>query len=89
MVAFFVVEIGDKTQVATVALAARFQDVIAVTIGTTLGMMLANAPAVLLGEAIVARVPLRRVRMAAALLFAGLGILMLANLLFPDGIIPG
>jgi putative Ca2+/H+ antiporter (TMEM165/GDT1 family) len=89
MVAFFVVEIGDKTQVATVALAARFQDVIAVTIGTTLGMMLANAPAVLLGEAIVARVPLRRVRMAAALLFAGLGILMLANLLFPDGSIPG
>ena len=87
-VAFFVVEIGDKTQVATVALAARFQDVIAVTIGTTLGMMLANAPAVLLGEAIVARVSLRLVRRLAALLFAGLGIAMLARLWVPD-LIPG
>jgi len=88
MVAFFVVEIGDKTQIATVALAARFQDVFAVTIGTTLGMMLANAPAVLLGEAIVARVSLRLVRRLAALLFAGLGIAMLARLWYPD-LIPG
>lgn len=83
MLAFFVVEIGDKTQIATVALAARFQDVLAVTIGTTLGMMLANAPAVLLGEAIVTRVPLRRVRQIAALIFAGLGIAVLARLLIP------
>lgn len=83
MLAFFVVEIGDKTQIATVALAARFQAVLAVTIGTTLGMMLANAPAVLLGDAIVARVPLRRVRQLAALIFAGLGLAVLAPLLIP------
>lgn len=81
LLAFFVVEIGDKTQIATVALAAQFQDVLAVTIGTTLGMMLANAPAVLLGEAIVARVPLRSVRTIAALMFAVLGIAMLVGLL--------
>ena len=80
MLAFFVVEIGDKTQVATIALAARFPDIAAVTIGTTLGMMLANAPTVLLGEAIVARVPLGRVRQVAALIFAGLGVGMLVAL---------
>jgi putative Ca2+/H+ antiporter (TMEM165/GDT1 family) len=73
MVAFFLVEIGDKTQVATAALAARFQDVLVVTAGTTLGMMLANAPAVLLGEALARRVPMRVVRCVAAALFAATG----------------
>jgi Ca2+/H+ antiporter, TMEM165/GDT1 family len=72
-VAFFLVEIGDKTQVATVALAAQFRDVALVTAGTTLGMMLANAPAVFLGEAATKVLPLRYVRIAAAALFAVLG----------------
>ncbi len=77
LVAFFLVEMGDKTQVATIALGARFHDAIAVTAGTTLGMMLANVPAVLLGGELVKRVPLGVVRMIAALFFAVLGVLLL------------
>jgi putative Ca2+/H+ antiporter (TMEM165/GDT1 family) len=80
LVAFFIVEIGDKTQIATVALAARFQSLIAVTAGTTLGMLLANAPVVLFGGAIAKRLPLRIVRIVAALLFVALG---LAAILMP------
>jgi putative Ca2+/H+ antiporter (TMEM165/GDT1 family) len=76
-VAFFLVEIGDKTQVATIALGARFQDVAAVTIGTTLGMMLVNVPAVLVGERALGLVPLALVRIGAALLFCGLGAVVL------------
>lgn len=76
-IAFFLVEIGDKTQVATVALGARFHDVLAVTIGTTLGMMLVNIPAVLLGERVLGLVPLTWVRRGAALLFAVLGLFLL------------
>lgn len=76
-IAFFVVEIGDKTQVATIALGARFHDVMAVTIGTTAGMMLANVPAVLLGERALGLVPLVLVRRLAALIFAGLGLWLL------------
>lgn len=79
-IAFFVVEIGDKTQVATIALGARFQDVLAVTIGTTLGMMIANVPAVLLGEKLLARVSLGAVRTGAAAVLAVLGLAMLAAL---------
>ena len=79
-VAFFIVEIGDKTQIATIALGARFHDVLAVTIGTTLGMMIANVPAVLLGDKLLARVPLKAVRMAAAAVLALLGVVMLAAL---------
>ena len=79
-IAFFVVEIGDKTQVATMALGARFQDVMAVTIGTTAGMMLVNAPAVLLGERVLGLVPLALVRRLAAALFAGLGLWLLWQL---------
>ena len=79
-IAFFVVEIGDKTQVATMALGARFQDVLAVTIGTTAGMMLVNAPAVLLGERALGLVPLGLVRRLAAALFAGLGLWLLWQL---------
>ncbi|WP_439534680.1 TMEM165/GDT1 family protein [Polymorphobacter sp.] len=74
VIAFFVVEIGDKTQVATMALAARYQSLWAVTAGTTLGMVLANAPAVWLGEALLKRVPMALVRRLAAALFAVLGI---------------
>lgn len=71
--AFFLVEMGDKTQVATIALGARFSNVALVAIGTTAGMMLANVPAVLLGEAAVKVFPLKAVRMVSAVLFAGLG----------------
>lgn len=76
-VAFFLVEMGDKTQVATALLAARYQQVAAVTAGTTLGMMLANAPAVWLGERITRVVPLRFVRLGAALVLAALGVSLL------------
>ncbi|CAA7615114.1 TMEM165/GDT1 family protein [Magnetospirillum sp. UT-4] len=79
LVAFFLVEIGDKTQVATIALSARFNDLVLVTAGTTLGMMLANVPAVLLGEVAATRVPLKLVHGAAALIFAVMGVLALAN----------
>jgi putative Ca2+/H+ antiporter (TMEM165/GDT1 family) len=83
-IAFFLVEIGDKTQVATSLLAARFQDVVLVTAGTTCGMMLANAPAVFLGEAVTRVIPLRYVRLTAAVLFAVLGAgVLLAVLLAP------
>lgn len=73
LVAFFVVEIGDKTQIATTLLAARFHDVLWVALGTTAGMMLANVPAVLLGEAACRVVPVRTVRLVAAALFAVIG----------------
>jgi putative Ca2+/H+ antiporter (TMEM165/GDT1 family) len=72
--AFFLAEMGDKTQVATVALAARYDALAAVVAGTTLGMMLANVPVVLLGERATRRVPLRLVRVVAASIFAALGI---------------
>ncbi len=73
LVAFFIVEIGDKTQIATSLLAARFEMVALVTLGTTLGMMIANVPAVLLGEAATKVVPLTYVRMGAAAIFAVIG----------------
>jgi putative Ca2+/H+ antiporter (TMEM165/GDT1 family) len=76
-VAFFLVEMGDKTQIATIALGARFQEVAMVTMGTTLGMMLANVPAVFLGHELIKRVPLRTVRIVAASLFAVIGIWLL------------
>ncbi len=81
LVAFFLVEMGDKTQVATVALGARFSSLAAVTAGTTLGMMIANVPAVLFGEALAKRVPMRALQVGAALLFLALGLWMLAGLL--------
>lgn len=83
LVAFFIVEIGDKTQIATVALAARYNSLVLVTAGTTLGMMLANAPVVLFGDAIAKRLPLRIVRAIAAALFATLGI---AAIFMPSGL---
>lgn len=66
-------EIGDKTQIATVALAARFGDAVLVTLGATLGMLLANAPVVLAGDAIANRVPLSVMRAVTAGVFAVLG----------------
>jgi Ca2+/H+ antiporter, TMEM165/GDT1 family len=74
LVSFFLVEIGDKTQLATVALAARFNALVLVTAGTTFGMLLANAPVVLFGDAIAKRLPLEIVRVVAALLFLALGL---------------
>jgi putative Ca2+/H+ antiporter (TMEM165/GDT1 family) len=79
MVAFFLVEIGDKTQVATTLLAAKYQQIVLVTIGTTLGMMLANVPAVYLGEAAVKIFPLKAIRTAAAVLFAIMGVWIVAS----------
>jgi putative Ca2+/H+ antiporter (TMEM165/GDT1 family) len=78
LVAFFLAEMGDKTQIATVALAAQYQAFAAVVAGTTLGMMIANVPAVLLGRRIAHRMPLRLVRAIAAAMFAALGIATLA-----------
>lgn len=80
LIAFFLVEMGDKTQVATVALGARFPNVYAVTAGTTFGMMIANVPAVLLGETLVRRIPIRAMQFTAAFLFLGLGLWMIASL---------
>jgi putative Ca2+/H+ antiporter (TMEM165/GDT1 family) len=77
LIAFFLVEMGDKTQIATVALAARFHSVVSVMIGTTLGMMIANVPAVFLGNELIKRIPLRAVRIVAALLFLVIGLWLL------------
>ena len=77
VLAFFLAEMGDKTQIATVMLAARFDAYYAVVAGTTLGMMLANAPVVWLGERVTRLVPLRVVHTVSALVFAALGLLML------------
>jgi putative Ca2+/H+ antiporter (TMEM165/GDT1 family) len=74
-VAFFLVEMGDKTQLATVALAARYHTLIAVVLGTTAGMMIANVPAVWLGETLARRVNMRLLRWLAAALFFLLAIL--------------
>lgn len=74
LIAFFLAEMGDKTQIATIALAARYESMLAVVAGTTFGMMLANVPAVLFGERIARAVPLRLVHGIAAAIFAVLGV---------------
>jgi putative Ca2+/H+ antiporter (TMEM165/GDT1 family) len=71
---FFLAEMGDKTQIATIALGAKYTDVFAVTIGTTLGMMLANAPAVWIGQKFTKRMPIRWVHAVAAVTFIAIGI---------------
>jgi putative Ca2+/H+ antiporter (TMEM165/GDT1 family) len=81
LVAFFLVEMGDKTQLATVALGAQFGNLAMVVAGTTLGMMIANVPAVLLGEALVRRISLTAVRIGAAMSFVAVGVWMLADAL--------
>jgi len=81
LVSFFLVEMGDKTQLATVALGARFPNLAAVIAGTTLGMMIANVPAVLFGNALIKRVPMTLVRMLAALVFVAIGGWMLFDML--------
>jgi len=80
LVAFFLAEMGDKTQIATVALAARYAGgIVPVVLGTTLGMMLANVPAVLLGHKVAQRVPMRLVHGIGAAIFIVLGALTLLN----------
>lgn len=73
-IAFFIAEMGDKTQLATVALGAHFDALAAVVIGTTLGMMIANIPAVLVGEALAQKLPMKTIRMVAAGVFIATGI---------------
>jgi putative Ca2+/H+ antiporter (TMEM165/GDT1 family) len=79
VVAFFLAEMGDKTQVATVMLAARFDAWAAVVAGTTLGMMIANAPVVWLGERIMRKVPIKLVHTIGAVIFLVLGVLALVG----------
>jgi putative Ca2+/H+ antiporter (TMEM165/GDT1 family) len=74
VVLFFLAEMGDKTQIATIALGARYPDVLSVTMGTTLGMMLANAPAVWIGQKFTQRMPIKWVHAVAAITFILIGI---------------
>lgn len=76
-IAFFMAEMGDKTQIATVMLSAKYTDLFGVVMGTTCGMMLANVPAVLIGNFAADRLPIRWIHLAAAALFVVLGILVL------------
>jgi len=80
LIAFFLVEIGDKTQLATVALAAQYKSLAPVVAGTTLGMMIADVPAVYFGERLLRRVPVNIVRRVAAAIFAVLGAIALGTL---------
>jgi putative Ca2+/H+ antiporter (TMEM165/GDT1 family) len=73
--AFFLAEIGDKTQIATIGLAARFATFYPVVVGTTLGMMLANIPAVLIGDRIADRLPVKAIRITAAVVLRRSGFL--------------
>ncbi len=82
LVLFFLAEMGDKTQLATVALGARYDSLIMVTLGTTLGMMAANVPAVLVGEGLARRFPLAKMRFLAAAIFALFGLLVLLGIDF-------
>lgn len=79
VVAFFLAEMGDKTQLATVALAARYNDLISVVAGTTLGMLIADVPAVFVGDRLAKKVSMELVHGIAAAIFAGLGVLTLFN----------
>jgi putative Ca2+/H+ antiporter (TMEM165/GDT1 family) len=79
LVAFFLAEMGDKTQIATVMLAAQYNAWAWVVAGTTLGMMLANAPVVWFGERITRRVPIRLVHVISAVIFAVLGVVALVG----------
>ena len=79
VVAFFMAEMGDKTQIATVMLAAKYHNLLLVTTGTTLGMMLANVPAVLVGERATRVLPMQWIHRIAAAVFAVLGVLVLTG----------
>lgn len=77
LVAFFIAEMGDKTQIATMALGAAYPNLGAVVVGTTLGMLAANGPVVFLGGAFAQRLPLKAIHIGASLLFLGLGFLFI------------
>lgn len=79
LITFFIAEIGDKTQIATVALAAAYPNLLAVIAGTTTGMLLANAPVIFCGKAFASRLPLKTLRYLASALFLGLGIFFLVR----------
>lgn len=79
VIAFFIVEMGDKTQIATVALAAKYSALFWVVMGTTAGMMLANAPVVYFGDKLTKIVPIKVVHVVCALIFLALGVLALLN----------
>jgi putative Ca2+/H+ antiporter (TMEM165/GDT1 family) len=79
LTSFFIAEIGDKTQIATLALAAAYPSLLAVVAGTTAGMMIANVPVVFLGKAFASRLPLKAIHFGAAILFVVLGLLFLAR----------
>jgi putative Ca2+/H+ antiporter (TMEM165/GDT1 family) len=79
VIAFFLLEMGDKTQIATIALAAKYSSLTMVVAGTTLGMMLANVPAVLLGEVAARKLPMKLVHGIAAAIFFVLGVTVLAG----------
>jgi putative Ca2+/H+ antiporter (TMEM165/GDT1 family) len=85
VVTFFLVEMGDKTQIATVALAAKYQALLPVVAGTTLGMLIADVPAVLLGRVVAERIPLKLVHRVAAALFVVLAALVLLGTYAPAG----
>lgn len=79
VIAFFIAEMGDKTQIATVALAAGYSNLTAIVIGSTAGLMAANVPAVFLGDAFATRLPLRAIRYGAAALFLALGLFFISK----------
>lgn len=79
LIAFFLVEIGDKTQIATVLLATKYNSVAVVVMGTTVGMLAANVPVVFAGQFAAHRIPLRAIRTVAALTFVALGVVALFN----------
>ena len=81
LIAFFIAEIGDKTQIATVALAAAYPNLVAVIAGTTAGMLLANAPVVFLGKAFAERLPLKTLHYAASAIFVVLGVVFIVRAL--------
>ncbi len=80
LVTFFLAEMGDKTQIATLAMAAHYPDPLLVVAGTTLGMLIADVPAVFIGDKLATRIPMRLVHTLAALLFAVLGVATLTGL---------
>jgi putative Ca2+/H+ antiporter (TMEM165/GDT1 family) len=86
LITFFLAEMGDKTQIATVAMAAKFPDPIVVVIGTTLGMLIADVPAVFVGDRFAAKIPMKLVHSIAAGIFALLGLATLAGL--GQGLLP-
>ncbi len=80
-IAFFVAEIGDKTQIATLALAAAYPNLVAIVAGSTAGMLIANVPAVFIGDALSGRLPIRAMNYVAALVFGALGVIFIARVL--------